>query len=169
MGKGTVVTEVRRRLPDLVVSVSATTRRPRPGEVAGRHYHFLDDAAFSALVDAGGFLEWAEFGGYRYGTPWTSIAAALQEDRPVLLEIDVQGALQVKERHPDATLIFIAPPDRAALEARLRDRGTDSDERIRERLAIADREIAAMACFDDVIVNDDLDAAVERLVHILQG
>lgn len=151
------------------MSVSATTRAPRTGEIPGQDYHFLDDETFSALVDAGGFLEWAEFGGRRYGTPWTSVAGALHAGRTVLLEIDVQGALQVRQRHPAATLVFIAPPDRSSLEERMRARGTDSDDRIRERLAIADEEMAAMPMFDEIVVNDDRDAAVDQLVRILGG
>lgn len=169
VGKGTVVAAVHQQLDHLVVSVSATTRPPRAGEVAGRHYHFLSDEEFTALVQADGFLEWAEFGGYRYGTPWSSVAAALDGGHTVLLEIDVQGALQVKQRYPSATLVFVAPPGINALAARLRGRGTDSTKRIEERLAIAELEMAAAANFDVVVVNDDLDAAVAELTRILQG
>lgn len=169
VGKGTVVQRLRARRPDVAVSVSATTRAPRPGEVDGEHYHFLSDAAFDRLVEGNGFLEYAEFGGHRYGTPWSSIEQPLQDGGTVLLEIDVQGALQVRDRHPGAVLVFIAPPDSAALAERLRARGTDSDERIDERLAIARNELAAARLFDHVVVNDDLDTTVDELSRILAG
>lgn len=160
---------LRDQRPDLELSVSATTRDPRPGEVAGVHYHFLDDAAFDRLVAEGGFLEWAEFGGRRYGTPWTSVAEALAAGRRVLLEIEVQGALQVRERFPDALLIFLTPPDEAALLERLRRRGTDSPSRIAERLDIGRWELAQAPAFDHVVVNDDVGAAAERIASILDG
>ena len=169
VGKGTVVAALRRALPDLVVSVSATTRPPRAGEVDGCHYYFLTDEQFSDLVAADGFLEWEAFGGWRYGTPWTSIETPLAEGRTVLLEIDVKGALQVKRRHGSARLIFLAPPDLSTLERRLRRRGTETPEQIAERLMIAEGEIAAADEFDDVVVNDNLEAAVGELVRILDG
>lgn len=168
VGKGTVVAGLRQVMPEVVVSVSATTRAPRPGEVDGTDYHYLTDEQFRDLIAARGFLEWAEFGGHRYGTPWSSVDAALAAGRLVLLEIDVQGALQVKDRHPSATLVFIAPPDPEVLRERLRRRGTDSPTRIAERLAIAEREMAAIDEFDEVVVNDEVDAAVEQLARILQ-
>lgn len=169
VGKGTVVERLRQRRPDLEVSVSATTRPPRPGEVDGTHYHFMSDEAFDHLIDRDGFLEHADFGGRRYGTPWSSVEQPLREGRTVLLEIDVQGALQVRRRHPEALLVFIAPPDVAALEQRLRTRGADSDERIGERLAIAREELAAAEVFDHVVVNDEVEATVEELTRILAG
>ena len=168
VGKGTVVAELRRRLPDVAVSVSATTRAPREGEVAGRHYHFLSPEEFTELAEAGGFLEWAQFGGQRYGTPWSSVADALAGGATVLLEIDVQGAIQVRERFPEATLIFIAPPDLESLRRRLEGRGTDSPARIAERLAIAEQELARAAVFDHVLVNDDLDTTVRALAGLLE-
>lgn len=173
VGKGTVVARLRERRPDLVVSVSATTRAPRPGEVDGREYHFLSDAEFSDLVDAGGFLEWEEFGGRRYGTPWSSVSDALARDATVLLEIDVKGALRVRRRRPDATLVFVAPPaagERSGAEVlreRLAGRRTDPPERIAERLAIAERELEAAENFDHVVVNDDLAEAVDELDRIV--
>lgn len=169
MGKGTVVRTLRDQRPDVELSVSATTRAPRRGEVPGVHYHFLDDDAFDRLVAEGGFLEWAEFGGHRYGTPWSSVAEALAAGRLVLLEIEVQGALQVRERFPDVLLIFLAPPDEAALLERLRRRGTDSPERIAERLEIGRWELAQAPAFDHVVLNDNVTAAAARIGSILDG
>ncbi|MDP9405758.1 MAG: guanylate kinase [Actinomycetota bacterium] len=167
VGKGTLVSALARRRPDVVVSVSATTRPPRPGEGDGVAYHFLDDAAFDALVAEDGFLEWARFGGFRYGTPWSSVEAPLRDGRRVLLEIDVQGALQVRRRFADAVLVFVRPPHPDALEQRLRRRGTDSPERIAQRIALAADELAQARAFDHEIVNDDLGAAVPALSRIL--
>ncbi|MFN2590299.1 MAG: guanylate kinase, partial [Actinomycetota bacterium] len=122
MGKGTVVRRVLQQTPNLVLSVSATTRAPRPGELDGRDYHFMGDAEFDRLADEDGFLEWAEVFGARYGTPSGPVIAELERGNDVLLEIDVQGAGQVRRRRPDATLIFLAPPSEADLVARLQDR-----------------------------------------------
>lgn len=167
VGKGTVVKALRAAYPQLAVSVSATTRAPRPGEVDGRDYHFLSADGFAALIDGGGFLEWAEFAGNRYGTPWASIEQPLTDGRTVILEIEIQGAGQVRARFPQATLIFLAPPSGEALLERLRGRGTDDPERIRERLALAESELAAAPDFDAVVVNDDVDRAVGEIGRIL--
>lgn len=169
VGKGTVVAQLRRHRPHLAVSVSATTRPPRPHERDGEHYHFLTEEAFAARIEADDFLEWATFGGHRYGTPWSSIAEDLEAGRVVLLEIDVQGALQVRERVPGATLVFLRPPDEAALVARLERRGTDAPERIAERVEIARWELAQVDRFDHVVVNDELDAAVTEVASILDA
>ncbi|MBA2528890.1 MAG: guanylate kinase [Euzebyales bacterium] len=169
VGKGTVVATLARRRPDLEVSVSATTRSPRPGEVDGVHYHFLREECFDALVAAGGFLEWATFGGRRYGTPWSSVRTPLASGRPVLLEIDVQGALQVRRRFVGAVLIFLRPPSQEALLERLRLRGTDPEERIAERMRIARWELDQAGAFDHLVVNDDLDEAVAAIGRILDG
>lgn len=167
VGKGTVVAALAERRPDLVVSVSATTRPRRPHEVDGRHYHFLSDDEFDALIANDGFLEWAEFAGARYGTPWSSVHDALATGATVVLEIDVQGARQVRERFPDALLVFLKPPDLEALARRLAGRGTDDRERIAERLAIARQEMAAADAFDHVLVNDRVDEAVAQIARIL--
>lgn len=169
VGKGTVVGALAARCPDLAVSVSATTRPPRPGEVDGQAYHFLSDADFDALVAADGFVEWASFGGRRYGTPWTSVREPLAAGRWVVLEIDVQGALQVRDVFPDAILVFLLPPSPDDLVVRLQRRGTESAERIAERMAIARWEIEQAGRFDHRIVNDDLEAAVAALVRILDS
>jgi guanylate kinase len=169
VGKGTVVDALRERLPDLEVSVSATTRPRRPGEVDGVHYHFLTAEEFDERVAAGGFLEWAQFAGRRYGTPWSSVEHTLSAGRPIVLEIDIKGARQVRERFPNAVLIFLAPPSTAELEERLRRRGTDDGARVSERMAIARWELAQAPDFDHVVVNDRLDEAVERIARILSG
>ena len=167
VGKGTVVAALRSARPDLVVSVSATTRPPRPGEVDGTHYHFLSRRAFTELIDAGGFVEWAEFAGNRYGTPWSSIESALRRGRLVVLEIEVQGALQVRQRFADALLIFLQPPSFEVLEQRLRGRGTDSADRVTKRLEIARWELEQAAAFDHQIVNSTVGEAAEEIAHIL--
>ena len=167
VGKGTVVRALRQRYPTLVVSVSATTRSPRTGELDGTHYHFLSDDEFDDLVARDGFLEWARFAGHRYGTPWSSIEAPLSNGQTVVLEIEVQGAAQVRERFPEATLIFLAPPSRDALLERLRGRGTDDPQRIAQRMALADAELAEAESFDEVVVNDTVDGAVAEIGRIL--
>lgn len=167
VGKGTVVKALRAAYPQLAVSVSATTRAPRSGEADGREYHFLSSDAFTERVEAGGFLEWAEFAGNRYGTPWSSIEQPLADGRTVVLEIEIQGAVQVRERFPGATLIFLAPPSGEALLERLHGRGTDEPERIRQRLALAKKELAAAPAFDAVVVNDTVDRAVGEIGRIL--
>ena len=167
VGKGTVVRALRERYPDLAVSVSATTREPRPGEIDGVHYHFLTPEQFDQLVAAGGFLEWAQFAGHRYGTPWSSVEDPLAADRTVVLEIEVQGAAQVRRRFPEAVLIFLTPPSHDELVARLRGRGTDGEDRIAERMAIAEAELAQADAFDHIVVNDTVDGAVAAIGRIL--
>jgi guanylate kinase len=169
-----VVAELRRRNPDLAVSVSATTRKPRAGEQDGVHYHFLDRATFERLVADGGFLEWAEFNGQLYGTPWSSVADPVAAGEVVVLEIDVQGGQQVRERQRavgdvTATLVFLDPPSWKVLEGRLRGRGSEDEASIQARLEIGRREMAAAVEFDHRIVNDDLDAAVAALERIVAG
>jgi guanylate kinase len=169
VGKGTVVAELAARRPDITVSVSATTRPPRPGEVDGVHYHFLDDAAFDALVAEGGFLEWAQFNSRRYGTPWASVRGPLTAGGSVVLEIEIRGARQVRERFADAVLVFLAPPDLDALVARMRGRGADDDHAVARRMAIARWEMDQVAGFDHRVVNRDLSEAVEAIGRILDG
>jgi guanylate kinase len=157
------------RLPRLRLSVSATTRPPRPNETDGVDYVFVDDEEFARLARTGGLLEWAEVFGHRYGTPVRPVEEALRRGDDVVLEIDVQGAHQVRERMPSAVLVLLEPPSPDELERRLRERATESEERLAERLATADWELAQHAWFDHVIVNDDLDRAVDTLVAIIQG
>jgi guanylate kinase len=158
VGKGTLISELCRRFPDLRLSVSATTRRPRSGEVDGREYHFLSPDEFERRASAGEFLEHAEYAGNRYGTLRSEV-----EHGPVVIEIEVQGARQVREALPGALQVFIAPPSTEALRERLLARGTDSPEQIRARLAQAEAELGAQHEFQRVVVNDDLDRAAAEL------
>lgn len=168
VGKGTVSADVRARYPEVWLSVSATTRTPRPGEVDGVHYHFVDDATFDRMVEAGEFLEWAVVHGrHRYGTPLAPVLARLAEGRPALLEIDLAGARQVRAAMPDARLVFLAPPSFDELVRRLVGRGTESEEERARRLATAEVEMAAADEFDHVIVNDDVQRATDELVAFM--
>jgi guanylate kinase len=154
-------------LPDLELSISATTRRPRPREDEGRHYYFVDRADFDRMIEAGGFLEWADIFGERYGTPKEPVERALAEGRDVLVEIDVQGARQVKAATPCAYMVFVKPPSLAELERRLRTRGTETDQQVRRRLAKASDELSAEPEFDVSVVNDDLERAVREVIEIV--
>ncbi|GIU99675.1 MAG: hypothetical protein KatS3mg014_1291 [Actinomycetota bacterium] len=132
-------------------------------------YRFVSEEEFSRLIEAGELLEWAEVFGHRYGTPARPVHEALAAGQDVVLEIDVQGAHQIRRRQPDAVLILIEPPSMEELERRLRERGTEDDARLAERLATAERELAERAAFDHVVVNDDLERAADRLVAIIEG
>jgi len=156
------------QVPELELSVSATTRRPRPGEQAGVDYHFLSDAAFDERLAAGDFVEHASYAGHRYGTLRSELERRATAGVPVVLEIEVQGARQVREKMPDAVLIFIAPPSRDALRARLVGRGTDDPEEMERRLGSADEEMAAQEEFPYVVLNDRLVEATARLVAIVR-
>ncbi|MGZ5349487.1 MAG: guanylate kinase [Actinomycetota bacterium] len=170
VGKGSVVKALRARDPDgLWLSVSATTRPPRSGEVPGLDYVFVDDAEFSRMVEAGELLEWAEVFGNRYGTPRAYVDAELDAGHDVILEIDVQGAQQVRDQAPDALLILLEPPTLEELASRLRGRGTESEERIATRLEKADWELAQRGSFDHVVVNDDLEHASSQVAAIIEG
>jgi guanylate kinase len=167
VGKGTVVAAVRRRHPDVWISVSMTTRPPRPGEVDGEHYFFVDDAEFSRLAQSGQLLEYATYGGHRYGTPREPVLRRLAAGRPALLEIDLQGARQVRAAMPEAQLIFLAPPDWEELVRRLTGRATESAEAVAERLALARFELAAGPEFDRQLINDNIDAVADQLVALM--
>lgn len=151
----------------MVFSVSHTTRPPRAGERDGVDYHFVGEAAFQDLVAKGAFLEHARYSGNRYGTSWAAIEAPLARGLDVLLEIETEGARQVRARRADACLVFLLPPSRAALERRLRGRGTDGEEEVARRLAIARGEFAAAPLFDAFVVNDELERAVADLRAIV--
>jgi guanylate kinase len=157
--------------PDLVFSISCTTRPPRPGEVDGRDYRFVPPDRFQELIDEGAFLEWAEVFGHRYGTLTAPIADALAEGRNALLEIDVQGARAVRSRFPDAVLIFVVPPSASnflqQLEKRLRKRGSESEAEIARRLAAAREEMEESSWFDHVVVNNQVDRAATEVTAII--
>ena len=167
-GKGTLVARVRDQLPSLGLTVSATTRTPRAGEVDGVSYYFLTPEEFQRRVDAGDFLEWAHVHGNSYGTLVREVDSKLACGTSLILEIDVQGALQVKERFPDAVLIFIMPPSLRVMRERLAARGTETPETIELRLANAQGELALSDRYDEVVVNDDLDEATSELVRIIR-
>jgi guanylate kinase len=167
VGKGTVVEAVRRRHPCVWVSVSVTTRQPRPGEVDGVHYHFTDRVEFLRMASEGELLEWAQYADNLYGTPRAPLQERLAAGDPVLLEIDLQGARQVRQAMPDAWLVFLAPPSWDELERRLVGRGTEPPEVIERRLAQAKVEMEAESEFDAVVVNDDVERAADELVQLI--
>lgn len=168
VGKGTIASYVRAHHPQIWLSVSATTRPPRKGEVHGQHYYFVDDAEFDRMEAQGDLLEWAAVHGRnRYGTPRTPVQEALAAGRPTMLEIDLQGARQVRERMPEALFVFLAPPSWEDLVSRLVGRGTESPQEREVRLATARTELAAQNEFDVTIVNDDVARAAEELVHLM--
>jgi len=169
VGKGTLIARLREQVPELELSVSATTRAARPGERDGVDYHFLTPDQFEAHVGAGDFLEHATYSGNRYGTLRSEVDERLRGDRPVVLEIEVQGARQVRQAMPDAVAVFIAPPSIEALRARLLHRGTDTPEQVEARLRTAERELDARPEFGHVIVNDQLDRAAGELTRIVRA
>jgi guanylate kinase len=169
VGKGTLIRALLERMPELELSVSATTRRPRPGERDGIDYHFLTDAEFDGRVTAGDFVEHASYAGRRYGTLREELERRMRRGAPVVLEIEVQGARQVRETMPEAVQVFIAPPSEDALRTRLVGRGDTAPEDMEARLQVARDELAAREEFGHVIVNDRLDDAVEELVGLVRG
>ena len=168
VGKGTVSTYIRDHCPDVWLSVSATTRAPRPGEQEGVHYFFVDDDEFQRMVDEGQMLEWAVVHNRsRYGTPRQKVLDAVAAGRRVLLEIDLAGARQVRQSMPEAQLVFLAPPTWEELVARLTGRGTESPEEQQVRLETAKMELAAEPEFDHTVVNDQVETAAQRLVELM--
>lgn len=169
VGKSSIVAALRERLPDLFFSVSATTRSPRAGEVDGRDYHFVGDAGFDELIAHGNLLEWAEIHGglQRSGTPRAPVEQALDQGRPVLVEVDLNGARALKTAIPDSVSVFVEPPSLDELERRLRERGTESPEQFAARLNTAREELAARSEFDVALINRDVRAVVEQLVDLL--
>ena len=168
VGKGTVVTELRKRHPDLFVSVSATTRQPRPGEADGVHYHFVSDEDFDALVAGGQMLEWAlVHGTHRYGTPRGPVQDRLDAGYPALLEIDLAGARQVRQAMPEARLVFLEPPNWEELVRRLIGRGTEDAQEQERRLATARTELEAAGEFDHVVINDTVASATAQLERLM--
>ncbi|WP_141918704.1 guanylate kinase [Klugiella xanthotipulae] len=168
VGKGTVAAYIRENYPTISLSVSATTRAPRPGEINGTHYYFVSDAEFDRMITDGELLEWATVhNAYRYGTPRTPIEDSSRRGESVLLEIDLQGARQVREAMPEARLVFLSPPTWEELVRRLVGRGTESTDEQQRRLATAQVELAAQDEFDEVVVNDTVERAAERVVELM--
>jgi guanylate kinase len=167
VGKSTVAARIRKKRPDICLSVSVTTRSPRPGEMDGREYHFVSDAAFDAMVEGGELLEWASFAGHRYGTPREPVTRCIAAGVPALLEIDIAGARQVRRAVPDALLVFLAPPSWDELVRRLSGRGTESPEVIGRRLELAAAEIEAGQEFDITLVNTSVKDVCEQLVALM--
>lgn len=169
VGKSSVIAEVARRWPQLFVSVSVTTRPPRPGERWGEHYHFVDRATFQGMIERGELLEFAEYAGNLYGTPATPVRAALAAGRPVVLEIEVQGARQVRAAMPDALLVMLLPPSWEVLRERLSHRGSEDAEAVQRRLRLAREELDAAAEFDATVVNDEVQRAAQELIALMSG
>ena len=168
VGKSTVVAELAKYAPQIWISVSVTTRRPRPGEVDGRHYHFVDDGEFDRLVAEGALLEWARFSGHRYGTPRAPLKEKLDAGVSCLLEIDVAGARQVRRAEPEARLVFLAPPSWDELVRRLTGRGTEPPEVLERRLVAAKEELAAADEFDITLVNTSVQDVCRQLVALTE-
>jgi len=169
VGKGTLIAELLRRVPELELSVSATTRQPREGEEDGRDYHFLTAEEFDRRAEASDFLEFATYSGNRYGTLRSEVERRLEDGRSIVLEIEVAGARQVRAAMPESIQVFIAPPEPAALRQRLLGRGKDSPEAIEGRLAVAAQELAARDEFDHVVVNDELERAADELEGVVRA
>ena len=167
-GKGTLVKALIEQVPDAWLSVSATTRKPREGEVDGKHYHFISNDQFDDLVRQDGFLEWAQVHSNKYGTPRAQVEQAIAEGKQAILEIDVQGAFQIKEKIPQSILVFIEPPSLEILEERLRGRGTETEDVIAARMSVATMELLEKIKYDIAIVNDDLDVAAKELVDFVE-
>jgi len=169
VGKGSVHRGVREAVPDSALSVSVTTRAPRASEVDGVDYRFVDRPTFEAMVDRGELLEWAEYAGNLYGTPREPVRELVEAGQVVVLDIEVQGALQVKHHLPEALLVFLVPPTFEELESRLRGRGTEDDEAIARRLRTARQEINQQDAFDVVVVNDDLERCIDEVVGLVEA
>ncbi|MBP0448572.1 MULTISPECIES: guanylate kinase [unclassified Kitasatospora] len=167
VGKSTVVAHMRKQFPEVWLSVSATTRHPRPGEQNGVQYHFVDNDEFDKLIANGELLEWAVFAGNRYGTPRSAVLEKLERGEPVLLEIDLQGARQVRESMPEAQLVFLAPPSWDELVRRLTGRGTEPQDVIEKRLEAAKVELAAETEFDTTLVNTSVEQVASELLALL--
>jgi guanylate kinase len=168
VGKGTLIRTLLQRIPELELSVSATTRKPRPGEQEGVDYYFLSDPEFDKRVLEGDFVEHASYSGRRYGTLREELERRVSRGAPVVLEIEVQGARQIRETLPEAVQVFIAPPSEEALRTRLVGRGTDSAEQVDARLSTARQELLAQGEFPHVVVNDRLDDAVEAVEELVR-
>ncbi|GHT78655.1 guanylate kinase [Actinomycetota bacterium] len=169
VGKGTLVAAVLQRLENIQVSISATTRLPRLGDIPDQSYHFFSDQQFDEMISTDGFLEWAVIHGQRYGTLMSEVNKILKTGNDMILEIDIQGNNAVKAKMPEAISIFIAPPNMQELENRLRNRHSEDDLKIKQRLKTAELEIESKDGYNVVIVNEDLDAAINELVSLISG
>ena len=169
VGKGTVVKELLDRNKDIWLSISATTRNPRVGEKDGLNYYFISDEKFKDMIDKKEFLEWAQFAGNYYGTPLSTVNEKIEKGFIVLLEIEVEGAKQIKEKFPEALSIFLLPPSKEELEKRIRNRGTEKEEAIDRRLSRANYEIASSDEFDFVLTNHDVDETVKEVFKIIKS
>ena len=169
VGKGTVVKKLLDRNKDIWLSISATTRNPRIGEKDGENYFFISEERFKDMIDKKEFLEWAQFAGNYYGTPLSTVNEKIEKGFIVLLEIEVEGAKQIKEKFPEALSIFLLPPSKAELEKRIRNRGTEKEEAIDRRLSRANYEIASSDEFDFVLTNHDVDATVKEVFKIIKS
>jgi guanylate kinase len=167
VGKGTLCNRLRSLSPELVYSVSATTRKPREGEVDGVNYFFKTHDEFRDMIEAGDLLEWAEYVGNFYGTPKSFVQETIDQGKDIILEIDVQGAMQVKERFPEAIFIFVLPPSLEELQSRITNRGTETESSIRSRMAAAGEELKLMEHYDYAVVNDVLETACNRVQSII--
>ena len=169
VGKGTVVKELLDRNKDIWLSISATTRNPRIGEKDGENYYFISEEKFKDMIDKKEFLEWAQFAGNYYGTPLSTVNEKIEKGFIVLLEIEVEGAKQIKEKFPESLSIFLLPPSKEELEKRIRNRGTEKEEAIDRRLSRADYEIASSDEFDFVLTNHDVDETVKEVFKIIKS
>ena len=169
VGKGTLIERLLAEVPGLALSTSATTRGPRGSERDGVHYHFMDEGEFARRVEAGDFIEHADYASHSYGTLRSEVDPRLDRGDSVVLEIELQGARQIRDTMPDAVRVFIAPPSPADLRRRLESRGTDTPEQISSRLAVAERELQARGEFGHVIVNDDVEQASRELIDFVQA
>jgi len=167
VGKGTIVRKILDNHSDVWLSISATTRQPRSGEINGQHYFFIEKKDFQEIIDKEGFLEWASFSNNYYGTPKKIVKEKIEKGTNVLLEIELEGARQIRKTFPEALQIFLAPPNLFELEKRIRGRGTESEEAIRDRLSIANRELIAKKEFDAVVINEDIDKAFEEIEGLM--
>ena len=169
VGKGTVVKELLDRNKDIWLSISATTRNPRVGEKDGLNYYFISEERFKDMIDKKEFLEWAQFAGNYYGTPLSTVNEKIEKGFIVLLEIEVEGAKQIKEKFPESLSIFLLPPSKEELEKRIRNRGTEKEEAIDRRLSRANYEIASSDQFDFVLTNHDIDETVKEVFKIIKS
>lgn len=169
VGKGTVCSALRKCTDDIVYSVSVTTRKPRANEIDGVHYFFKSREAFERMIEEGAFLEWAEYMGNYYGTPRPFVEEKLRAGRDVLLEIEVQGALKVKQKFPQGVFIFLAPPSMQVLKERIAGRGTETAESMAGRLSIAEREMDLLRQYDYVVVNERVEQACKRILSIIEA